>query len=394
MTRIAILVPTIDQIGGAERQILLLSKELSLRGWQVAIVALSGDGAACADALKSAGVSYLSLRMRKAWVDPRGWLRYLKWFSRNRPDIVHAHLPHATWFARCVRPLASVRVLVGTIHTSSTGTTARQLAYRLTNKLTDRVTCVSKSVAAAAIAARMVPEQNLTILPNGVEMPLSVAKRYLNLTNASSIQPFHWIAVGRLAPVKDYPTLLRAFAKLSGEPTLQIAGSGPEEHSLRNLASELGIQARVQLLGFQRDVRPLLADADAFVLSSLWEGLPMGVLEAAAAGLPVVATDGSGTREAMRLDETGFVVPGGDIAALSHAMTQMMAMPLDRRLKMGENGRQFVDKHFSLPVIVDQWQNLYAQLLEENPLPSRHGRGRLLLGKPQSPPDSLQSDPR
>jgi glycosyltransferase involved in cell wall biosynthesis len=315
--------------------------------------------------------------MRKAWIDPRGWLRYVQWISRDRPNIVHAHLPHATWFARCVRPLAPVRVLVDTIHTSSTGTIARQFAYRFTNKLTDRVTCVSKSVAAAAIATRMVPEQNLTILPNGVEMPQTTSTPSPTRLSSSSIQPFHWIAVGRLAPVKDYPTLLRAFAKLSGDPTLQIAGSGPEEDSLRNLASELGIHARVQFAGFQRDVRPLLAAADAFVLSSLWEGLPLGVLEAAAAGLPIVATDGSGTREAIRPGETGFVVPVGDVAALTHAMAKIIAMPLNRRLKMGESGRQFVEKYFSLPVIVDRWQDLYAQLLEENPLPSRHRRRRL-----------------
>jgi glycosyltransferase involved in cell wall biosynthesis len=376
MTRIAMLIPTIDQIGGAERQILLLSKELSIRGWQVTIIALSGEGAACADDLRCAGVSYLSLQMRKAWIDPRGWLRYLQWLSCNHPDILHAHLPHATWFARWVRPLAPVRVLVDTIHTSSTGTVARQLAYRLTNSRTDSVTCVSKSVAAAAIAARMVPQQNLTILPNGIDMPPPTSTPRPNRFNSSEIQPFRWIAVGRLTAVKDYPTLLRAFAKLSGEPTLQIAGSGPEEHSLRNLASELGIRGRVQFTGFQRDVRPLLVAADAFVLSSLWEGLPMSVLEAAAAGLPTVATDGKGTCEAMRPGETGFVVPVGDVAALSEAMTRMMAMPIDERLKMGESGRHFVKEQFSLPVVVDQWQNLYAQLLEENPHPSRHGHGR------------------
>jgi glycosyltransferase involved in cell wall biosynthesis len=90
-----------------------------------------------------------------------------------------------------------------------------------------------------------------------------------------------------------------------------------------------------------------------------------------------VATDGSGTREAIRPGETGFVVPVGDVAALTHAMAKIIAMPLNRRLKMGESGRQFVEKYFSLPVIVDRWQDLYAQLLEENPLPSRHRRRRL-----------------
>jgi glycosyltransferase involved in cell wall biosynthesis len=376
MIRIVMLIPTIDQIGGAERQVLLLAKQLSIRGWHVTVVALSGTGITFAEELRLTGVRYFSLRMRKAWIDPRGWLRYLAWVSGYKPDIVHAHLPHATWFARCVRLLAPVRVLVDTIHTSNTGSRARQLTYRLTNRLANRVTCVSKSVAAAVIAAQIAPEENLSVLPNGVEMRRSAGMHGRNRINALPSQPFRWIAVGRLAPVKDYPTLLRAFSSLSGDPILRIVGTGPEEPSLRNLASKLGIQDRVQFTGFQSNVDSLLAAADAFVLSSLWEGLPLGVLEAAAAGLPVVATDGNGTREAMRHGETGYTVPVGDAAGLSRAMAQIMAMPIDQRLKVGEAGRKFVEKNFSLPVIVDQWQTLYEQLLESNPHPSRRGHLR------------------
>ncbi len=370
------LVPTIDRIGGAEKQVFLLAKEHANRGWQVTVIALSGTGAGSAEELRTAGVDYLSLQMRKAWIDPHGWLRYLAWVRRNQPEIVHTHLPHATWFARCARLLAPVRVLVDTIHTSSTGSKARQHTYRLTHWLTNHVTAVSTSVASAAIVANIAPEKSVTILFNGVEISQPDVSPRPSQHSPSGIEPFRWIAVGRLAPVKDYPTLLQAFATLTCAPTLQIVGSGPEEHTLRNLACKLGIEDRVQFAGFHRNVKPFLATADAFVLSSLWEGLPIAVLEAAAAGLPVVATDGHGTREAMRPNETGRVVPVGDVAALAEAMTQVMTMPLDHRLKMGENGREFVEKHFSLRAIVDQWESLYCQLLEENPNPSHQARQR------------------
>jgi len=372
MIRVAMLIPTIDQIGGAERQVLLLAKELRRRGWQVTVIALSGTGSASAEELKTAGVGYLSLEMRKAWIDPRGWFRYLAWVSVNRPEIVHAHLPHATWFARFARLLAPIRIHVDTIHTSNTGSKARRLGYRLTHWLTNQVTGVSASVASATIAARMAPEEDLTILFNGVEMPQSDTLPRSVGFNASPERPFRWISVGRLAPVKDYPTLLRAFATLNCEPTLQIVGNGLEEHVLRSLASELRIENRVHFAGFQCNVQPFLAAADAFVLSSLWEGLPIGVLEAAAASLPVVATDGNGTREAMRPNKAGYLVPVGDVDALSQAMASIMAMPIDQRLNMGECGRRFVEKHFSLPVIADQWQSLYTQLLQNSPNPARH----------------------
>jgi glycosyltransferase involved in cell wall biosynthesis len=379
MTKVAMLVPTIDQIGGAEKQVLLLAKELADRGWQVTVIALSGTGVDSAQELQTVGIKYLSLQMRKAWIDPRGWLRYLAWVSRNRPAIVHAHLPHATWFARCARLLAPVRVVVDTIHTSNPGGKARQLAYRLTHRLTNRVTAVSASVASAAIAAKIAPEKSVTVLFNGVEFNGAKFNGMETSKPNTSVQPFRWIAVGRLAPVKDYPTLLRAFATLTcatDAPNLQIVGSGPEEHTLRNLARELEIEDRVQFAGFHRDVKPFLTEADAFVLSSLWEGLPIAVLEAAAAGLPVVATDGNGTREAMRPNETGRIVPVGDVAALAQAMAQVMAIPLEQRLKMGETGREFVEKHFSLCAIVDQWESLYRRLLEENPHPSRQAGRR------------------
>jgi glycosyltransferase involved in cell wall biosynthesis len=360
------IIPTIDVIGGAERQVLLLSKALSTRRWRVTIVALSGNGGVTTQELADAGVAYLSLGMRKAWIDPRGWICYLQWAAANKPDVIHAHLPHATWFARWIRLLAPARILIDTIHTSNTGGPGRQLGYRLSNWLSNHVTCVSDSVASAATAAHMAHPETLTILPNGVVIPQP------NLQpQPAEPQPFQWIAIGRLARVKDYPTLLRAFAKLQGRPHLKIAGSGPEEEILRKLAAELNIEDRVEFAGFHRDVQHLLASTDAFVLSSLWEGLPISILEAAAAGLPVVATDGNGTREAMIPDKTGLIVPVADVASLSHAMAMLMTMPPEDRLNMGARGRQLVEGHFSLPIVVGQWEKLYSQLLQEHPHTAR-----------------------
>lgn len=361
--RIAMVIPTIEKIGGAERQLLLLAKELSARGWQVTIVALSGDAS---NELEEVG--YLSLQMRKAWIDPRGWLRYLAWAAENKPGIVHAHLPHAIWFARCVRLLAPVRVHLDTIHTSNPGNRPRRLACRLTNGLTNCVTCVSAAVADAALAAGIALRENLAILPNGVAIPSTPSSHPLRIPSK-----FQWLAVGRLAPVKDYPTLFRAFATLPGQPNLQIAGEGPEEHSLRKLAAELKIENRIQFTGFHRNIQPLLSTANGFVLSSLWEGLPMSVLEASATGLPVVATNGPGTRETIQPGLTGLIVRVGDATALAQAMAEVMAMQPDQRNQMGANGRKFVEAHFSLPNIVSQWEQLYSRLLAEHPRASRHG---------------------
>jgi len=366
MNHIAMLVPTIDEIGGAESQVLLLSEELSRRGWRVSVVALSGSGGTASARLAAAGIDYYSSRMRCGWFDPQGWTRYLGWAASNQPDVVHSHLPHATWFARWVRLLSPVRVVVDTIHTSNTGTLGRRVGYRLSSWLSNRVTCVSETVANAATSAKMVRPEKLMVLPNGVPLqPSRPARR------CEGHSPFLWVAVGRLAPVKDYPTLLRAFATLRDNPRLLIAGAGPEEMALRDLAANLGIEDRVEFTGYRQDIQPLLVTADAFVLSSLWEGLPVSVLEAQAAGLPVVATDAAGTREAMLEGQSGLLVPVGDSGALSSALNQIMATPNETRCRMGDTGRQFIQERFSLPAVADRWEALYRELLKSNPSAAR-----------------------
>jgi glycosyltransferase involved in cell wall biosynthesis len=364
--RIAMLIPTLDQIGGAERQVILLSKELARRGWQATLLTLSGTGDGVAAELTAANVSYISLGMRKAWIDPRGWLRYLAWHRHHRAAILHAHLPHATWFARCSRLIAPAPILVDTIHTSKTGSRARRWGYKLSHWLTTQVTCVSQAVAAAVQTAGMA--RSVKVVPNGVPLP-----PYDLSARPEDETPFRWIAVGRLAPVKDYPTLLRAFAALPCAPTLQIAGTGPDEANLRTLARQLGIVCRVDFAGFHADIQPLLAHADGFVLSSLWEGLPVSVLEASAAGLPIVATGAAGTREAMIPGKSGLLVPVGDVVALTNAMARIMTLPRAERLRMGANGRQFVAETRSIEKVADRWEQLYASLQSSHPNPRLWG---------------------
>jgi len=368
VTHLAFIIPTIDEIGGGERQVLVLARAFSERGWRVTLITLSGSRAQDDPQLAESGVTCLSLKMRKAWIDPRGWLRYLAWAARNRLDIVHAHLPHATWFARCMRLFSPIRVHIDTIHTSKTGSLSRRLAYRLTHCLSNRVTCVSKAAASAVLNAGMVRSNGLLVIPNGVPVPPR------SLEHPSFDRDFYWIAVGRLAPVKDYPTLLKAFAGLPETAQLTIVGAGPEEEKLRALSSSLNIADRVHFAGFHRDIHPLLNRADAFVQSSLWEGLPTSILEASAAGLAIAATNAAGTCEATIPGHTAVLVPIADIKALEAAMTQIMQMSSETRAQMGWRGRQFVEQNYALPTVVDAWHTLYNRLLAEQPTPSRFAK--------------------
>ena len=379
---IALLIPTIDQIGGAERQVLLLAVELARRQFRVTIIALSGTGNLSSQDLSCARVSFLTLQMRKAWVDPYGWFRYLRWAGQNKPDILHAHLPHAIWFARLVRILSPVRLVIDTIHTSRTPSMFQRFAFRTTRALSDLTTCVSEAVATTTLAAQLVEPRKCRVLLNGV--PLHKSSPAINLTQLQSEKPcespiaphtseddasnpFQWIAIGRLVPVKDYPNLLKAFSSLCSPAELTILGSGPDLKSLTLLSELLGIEDRIHFAGFQHDINPYLDRADGFVLSSKWEGLPIGALEAQAACLPVVATRAAGTVEAVLDGVSALLVPAQDPSALTSAMHQLMNMPLAKRAQMGQSGQKFVKETFEMTVVAEQWQMLFSSLLLEQP---------------------------
>ena len=177
---------------------------------------------------------------------------------------------------------------------------------------------------------------------------------------------FIWLAVGRLTEAKDYPMMLNAFASLL--PTHQgarlwIAGQGEAADAIAGRISAAGLNDRVTLLGPRSDVPALMQAADAYVLSSAWEGLPMVLLEAGASGLPIVATDVGGTREAVLDGETGLVCPPGDSDALTAAMTRLMDLEPSERIAMGEAGRAHIRRTFDLDAVADRWAHIYRSLI-------------------------------
>ena len=371
MSHIALVIPALENNAGTERHVLSLAKGMRSRGWRVSVIALSGRGTQAAAELKAAGVEFLRLEMRKGLVDPRGWIRFSRWISRERPQVVHAHLHDAAWLARWSRlttsePASSANVVIDTLHSSSTGNLARRIGYRSSGWLADGVTAVSQSVADTHLAARMVDRNKLTVLWNGIDVEefhpdcrvRQTVRRKLGLKDE-----FLWLATGRLETVKDYPTLLRAFA-LVPEPTrLLIAGDGSLQNQLRQLSARLGLEQRVRFLGFQQDVKPWMQAADGFVLSSRWEGLPAGLLEAGACGLPSVATDVPGTREVIVRGRTGRLTPAGAPNALAEEMAAMVRSAPKERRAMGNLARLHITERFSLEAMLDRWENLYRRLL-------------------------------
>ena len=378
---IAYLIPTVDRIGGAERQLIQLATRMAQRGWHVTVIALSGKGGHAAEELSANNVSFLSLEMRKGLADLRGWNRLRRWITSAQPEILHSHLPHASLMARGIRLATPLRVLVDTIHSPSTGSIARQIAYRLSSQLPNKVTAVSRAAATPWTDKHMVDPSQLTVIPNGVDTSFwKPDSEFRNHPRPQSNEKFRWLAVGRLDPVKDHATLLRAFALLPQAARLTIAGSGQLEEALHRLAIDLNIADRVFFLGFQSDVRQWMQQSDAFVLSSRWEGLPLALMEASAYELPSVFTETAGSRELLP-DSPLPPVPIGDPAALATAMQAMMNLSETERHKLGLAARQHILDHYNLNSISDRYETLYCHLLAVNSQPSRR-RSRSLLPAP------------
>jgi glycosyltransferase involved in cell wall biosynthesis len=377
VNHVAYLIPTIDRIGGAEQQVILLAKGLAGRGWQVSVITLAGIGGDAARGLKQAGVAYYSLEMRKGLADPRGWFRLRAWIAQNHPDVLHAHLPHASLLARYLRIAMPVRVFVDTIHSPATGGSARQFGYRLTNRQPDAITAVSHAAAHPWIRAGLVGHRSLSVIPNGIDTDRwkrdhrarAYMRKKLGLTDE-----FLWLAVGRLDPVKDDATLLKSFARLAPHTRLVIAGSGPLQGELRTLATQLGLYDRVRFAGFQNNILQWMQAADGFVLCSLWEGLPMALLEACACEVPAVITDIPGAREALPVSRCNTAARVGDPESLASAMSALMLLPEAERLEIGRQARVSIRSTFSLDPVLFQWENLFRNLLTENPQPTRFGK--------------------
>jgi glycosyltransferase involved in cell wall biosynthesis len=179
--------------------------------------------------------------------------------------------------------------------------------------------------------------------------------------------PPRLLMVARFAAQKDHATLFRALATLLElDWRLDLVGSGPLEESVRVLARSLGLSDRVQFLGTREDVPDLIATSQLYLLISHWEGFPRSILEALRGGVPVVATDVGGVREAVIDGETGFVVPENDDVLLADRLKSLIE-DADLRVRMGKVARDHYETHFTFDRLIRESLQLYESVLREGP---------------------------
>ena len=361
-------------LGGADKQILIAAQEMKAQGHELIIVSLTTLGPMGLEA-RRLGIRTESLEMPRSVADPRGLVRLVRLVRQWKPDVVHSHMVHANLMARALRLFAPVPALVSTIHNIHEGGSHLMVAYRLTNGLADHMTIVSEAAAARFVRERIVPQELLRVVPNGIDVDLF---RNVPPGTRESVRSslglggeFVWLAVGRFEDAKDYPNMLRAFAQVrQRQPSsvLLLVGRGSLQGEAEELTRTLGLGGSVRFLGVRHDVPEVMNGADGYVMSSGWEGMPMVLLEAAAAALPIVATKVGGNHEVVREQESGFLVQPGDSAALAGAMLRLMELPESQRRAMGQRGRDHVRTHYGLSRTVERWEELYREVLSRKGL--------------------------
>jgi glycosyltransferase involved in cell wall biosynthesis len=333
--RIAIVAP-FKQWGGIERKIVTLCNEFLRLGCDVSILLVRG-GVTPYPELLSPEVSIHDLKTHSRLSSV---IALRRWFDDNNPDVVITAKDHAAQASIIARWLARGRFLLAVKVTNTLSKTIRRPIQRWLIRsvypFADRIIANSQGVADDLHVNFNIPSNLIGLINNP-----TITQDFAARTGLPVSHPWFFprqgtliVAAGRLVPQKDFASLIQAFHQLHKvNPTLRLVifGEGGERSALERLIHEKELDEAVDLPGFVADPVPYMALADLFVLSSRYEGLPNVLIEAMAAGCPVVATDcPSGPREILVDGKLGPLVPVGDVDALATAMAWRLSQPRDK----------------------------------------------------------------
>ncbi|MGO4524742.1 glycosyltransferase [Microvirga sp. 2MCAF35] len=353
-------------IGGAQRVLEVQLRAMLNGPYSVRVINLSKPSAA-SDRIRAMGIELVEIHQRSLY-DVAAWKTLKSIILQWRPKVIHAHLTHATIVGAVLSWAVGARFIV-TLH--SQGPEADGWRSHMKNALERLVLSYGSDliVACGPRVAKMQYERTgrtpVSIIENRIErspMWSPDARSQVRSSLGYGPRDIIMISVGRLTVAKGFDILIRAFSQVNRScpsAKLLIVGGGDDHDRLVQIIDELGAHHYVQLTGARSDVGKLMAAADAFVLPSLWEGLPMVLLEAMAAGLPVIATDVGDVSTVIK-DGAGILVPPADEEKLAHALTEV-ASKAELRAALSERGNHLAKKYTDLEGFSQELHSAYAQ---------------------------------
>jgi glycosyltransferase involved in cell wall biosynthesis len=363
------------EVGGTERQAVELLNRIDRRRFDVSLAALRLEGplyrevaAIFPRAQQFPLTSFYNANAAKQLMRLRGWM------IKERVEILHAHDFYAGLLGAAAARLAGARVIACQRHMRLSDRRVHEWGTRLTHRLAHRVLVNSEAIRDHLLAGGRVAPEKIVVIRNGLSDAAERAAfdndgrakqraallRELNLDEGAKLIGL----VARLQPVKGHRYFIEAASRIAAvEPKAHflLVGDGALRREIEEQAARLGVGDRAHLLGARSDAASIAAGFDVAVLASLHEGFPNTVMEAMAAGAPVVATAAGGTTELVIDGATGFLAPPADADALARRILDALRNP-ELTARIAANGRRRVLMQFSMRRMVESVERLYEEL--------------------------------
>ncbi|MBM4272904.1 MAG: glycosyltransferase [Deltaproteobacteria bacterium] len=352
------------RFGGTQRQVLELARALDAARFRVEVWVMMA-GADLEPLARTWQISVVRLA-RQSWVGPPALFNLWRRLKSHPPDLFLLFTVVPNIWGRILGRLVRVPLIVGNCRGGAAPW--RQHEHWLW-PLSDHLICNCQALKQVLTRRHGVPADRVTVVLNGVDTAF-----FRPPPGAGGNGPLRVLSLARFAPDKDHETLLRAFALVAQDlpqTELWLVGEGDQQAVLEKMASLLCPPKSVRFFPGRPDVRPLLEQASLLALSSIHEALPNVLLEAMAAGLPVVATKVGGVPEAVGHGQTGWLVPPRDPPALAAALRQLLASP-ETQQTFGEAGRRKAMEVFSLEGMRRGYEAVLQRLLHSKSGP-QHG---------------------
>lgn len=346
-------------VGGLERMVVDLAKEQARCGHEVSICCLFEPGLLAEEAAQ-AGIPVRSLHKTPGF--SFGAVRRMASFLREaRAEVVHGHNPGVHHYAALAARWAGTHVVVNTRHgvSNSQGKRFEDRWFRMVLPLTSRVVFVSRHSQAFYIDNGIIPASISSVIVNGIPQ---LAYEERAACPGARLPRLRFGNIARMVPVKGQATLIEAFSRIAPElpgAELVIVGGGDLHSGLEAMVRDRGIEDRVRIEGPTRDVAGVLSQLDVFAFSSTSEGLPLVILEALAAGLPIVSTRVGGVPEVAPEGEVAWYCEPGDVDGMARAL--LLAARDPALTDKGRKARQRARSLYTVQTMAKQYEDLYRE---------------------------------
>lgn len=345
-------------LGGAERLLLDVCRKLDKNKFEITVITIIGNGPLLAE-FKKLPIN-LRIFQKKSKLGLGLICQIRKELKKIKPQIVHTHLFGGDTWGRLAAILAGVPVIISTEHNMGENETWVMKKIKLIlSWFTAKIIAVSQGVKDYSVKVEGIKAEKIEVIYNGIDLARFTYRGVKDL-DAKKIEA---VVVGRLEEQKGHQYLISAMPKILEKYSgfiLNIVGQGSLEKSLKEQVRQLGLKDKVNFKGTSTEVEKILAQMDLFILPSVWEGLGIVILEAQAAGLPVLASNVGGIREIIKSGQNGLLFEPKDPEAIFKTVDKILSNS-ELRKQIVETANAQVKAKFSLEGMVGKYEEVYER---------------------------------